>query len=63
MESEGSLPYSQEPATGPYPESNPVHNLIPYFFKTCFNIILLSSSLSPKWSLIPCLPTKMLYAF
>jgi hypothetical protein len=28
MESEGSLPYSQQPATGPYPEpheSNPAH--------------------------------------
>jgi hypothetical protein len=31
MEPEGSLPYSQEPSTGPYPEpgqSNPYHPII-----------------------------------
>jgi hypothetical protein len=32
MEPEGSLPYSQEPSTGPYPE-DPVHTMPPYLSK------------------------------
>jgi hypothetical protein len=34
MEPEGSLPYSQEPSTGPYPEpdkSNPYHPMSIFF--------------------------------
>jgi hypothetical protein len=38
MESEGSLPCSQEPATGAYPEF--IHNLRPCFLKIHFSIIL-----------------------
>jgi len=39
MEPEGSLTYSQEPATVPYPELlDPVHTLKPYLPKILFNI-------------------------
>jgi len=40
MESEGSITYSQQPVTLPYP---------PYFFKIHFKIIQLSTRVSPKW--------------
>jgi hypothetical protein len=36
MEPEGSLRYSQEPSTGPYPEpdkSNPIHSIPSYLYK------------------------------
>jgi hypothetical protein len=52
MEPEGSLSYSQEPATGLYPEpdeSNPT--VISYLFKIHLNIILPSTPVSRKWSL------------
>ena len=51
MEPEGSLPYSQVPATSPYPEPTPssIHPLpLP---EDPFNIILPSTPGSPKWSL------------
>ena len=52
MESEGSLPHSQEPATCPYPEparSSPYPTS--YFLKNHLNIIFPSTPGSPKWSL------------
>jgi hypothetical protein len=44
MEPEASLPWSQEPATGPYPELDEAHyNLPSCFFKIHFNVILPST--------------------
>jgi len=63
MEPEGSLQHSQVPATCPYPEparSSPHPHS--YVLKIHLNIILPSTSGSPKWSLSPSgLPTKILY--
>jgi hypothetical protein len=48
MEPEGSLPCSQVPSTGPYPEPDQSISchLIPSFFKLYINIILPTSSSS-----------------
>jgi len=48
MEPEGSSPCSQQPATDPYPEPDPLHNVTPYFPKIHSNIILSST---PKSSI------------
>jgi hypothetical protein len=49
MEPDGPLPYSQEPATRPYPE--PVYTFPPYFHVTHFNIIFPSTPRSSDWLL------------
>jgi hypothetical protein len=51
MEPEGSLPYTQETSTCPYPE--PDQSSLrppPHFSEIHFNIILPSTPGSPKWS-------------
>jgi hypothetical protein len=50
MEPEGSIPHSQEPSTGPYPElyqSNPHHPIL----KIHFDIVHTPTSWSSQWSL------------
>ena len=49
---EGSLPHSQVPPTGPYPDQDrSVHTLTSQCLKIHLNIILPSAPGSPKWSL------------
>ena len=62
MELIRSLPHSQVPATHPYPEparSSPYP--LSYFLKIRLNIILPSTSGSPKWFFPSGFPTKILY--
>jgi hypothetical protein len=39
MEPEGSLPCSQEPSTGAYPELDSIHTIPSYLHKIHFNIV------------------------
>jgi hypothetical protein len=50
MESEGSLPRQQNPATWPYPERDKSNPRGHTFLETNFNIILPTVSTSSKWS-------------
>jgi hypothetical protein len=51
MEPEGSLPCSQEPTTGPYPEPDvSSHTLPSCFLNTRSRIILPSTCRTPQWS-------------
>jgi hypothetical protein len=64
MEHEGSLSYSQQPATGPYHEtdaSNP--NLPSYFPKIYSNIIIPSTPRLPSGLFLSDFPTNILHAF
>jgi hypothetical protein len=51
MEPESSLPRSQEPVTGPYPESNRSNPYHPILSKINFNIVQPSMSRSSQWFL------------
>jgi hypothetical protein len=52
METEGTLPHSQEPATSPIlSQISPLHTLPPHVLKTHFKIILPSTSGFFKWFL------------
>jgi hypothetical protein len=58
METEGSLPCSQEPSTGPYPEPDrPIHTIPSYLSKIYLNIHYLPGII-PSGFL-----TSILYAF
>jgi len=66
METEVSLPYSQEPATNPYPEpdASSLHLTSPRCFpKIHSNIIFSFMPRSSEWLLPSGFPTKILYAF
>jgi hypothetical protein len=52
MESESSLPFSQQPTINRYPEPDQsIPTLVSYFFKIYFNIILPSMPTPFKWFL------------
>jgi hypothetical protein len=59
MQPEGSLPFSQEPATGPYSKPDESNlQLPPLFLKTHSSIILPSSSRSSEWPFLQVIRLK-----
>jgi hypothetical protein len=59
----GSLPCSQKPTTGPYPEPiNPVH-IAPFYFYKIHLILIFSHLCLPSGPFPSGFSTKMLYAF
>jgi hypothetical protein len=62
MEPKDSLPYSQEPSTGPYMNwMNPVHTIPSNFSKNYFNIILPSTSKSSTTTITAVKVTNKFY--
>jgi len=65
METEGSLPYSQKPATATY--SEPYEYILQsdtLFLWNPFSYYFPTYDVSPKWSLLPSgFPTKIMYVF
>jgi len=52
MEPDGSLPCTQDPASGPYPEPDAPSLRLPTLFpEICSNVILLSTHWSSEWFL------------
>jgi len=50
MEPEGSLPRSQQPATGPYPDPDESSSQSPYIFKILFDIIFPCTFVCNEWA-------------
>jgi hypothetical protein len=64
METEGSLPCSQKPVTGPYPKPDEFIRNIPFYFSMIYLVLSSHLLLGPPRGLFPTgFPTETLYAF